>query len=81
MRDTCDEIHRKKFKQLRKLFIPSCLESYDGCYLNILRMISICYYLYVEHEIYSMAYNKKINSLNDHIFIQNKMSKWGDNII
>ena len=42
-----------------KLFIPLCLESHDGYYFNIFRMITICYHLYVEHEIYAMAYLKK----------------------
>ena len=73
MRDTCYEIHRKKLTQ-----IPLCLESHDRYYFNILRMITICYHFYAEHEIYAMAYNKKINHLYDHLFIKNTMSKWCD---
>ena len=41
MRDTCYEIHRKKYKQLSKLFIPLCLESNDRYCFNIFRMITI----------------------------------------
>ena len=78
MRDKCDEIHRKQYKQLRKILITLCLESHERYYSNILRMITICYHLYVDHEIYAMAYNKKRNCLNDHIFIKNKTSKWDD---
>ena len=78
MRDTCIEIHRKQFKHLRKLFINLCIESHDWYYFNILRMITLCYNFFVEHEIYAMAYNKKINHLYDHLFIKNTLSKWCD---
>ena len=70
MRDTWNKIHRKLFKHLRKLFIPLCLDSHDGYYLNILRMITLCCHLYVEHEIYTMAYKQKISPLYDNIFIK-----------
>ena len=78
MRDTCDEIHRKQYNNLRTLFIPLCLKSHDRNYLNILRMITILNHLYVEHEIYAVAYNKKRNRPNDHLFLQNTISKWDD---
>ena len=39
MRDTCDEIHRIKYRELRKKFIPLCLESQNRKYFNILRKI------------------------------------------
>ena len=71
MRDTCNEIHRKQFKHLRKLFIPLCLESYYVYYFNILRMINLFYHLYVEHEIYAIEYNKKGNHTYEHPFIKN----------
>ena len=61
MIDTCDEMHRKQYKQLRKLFIPLCLESHDRYYFNVLIMITLFYHFYVEHEIYAMAYKNQIN--------------------
>ena len=84
IRDTCDEIHRKQYKQLRKIFIPLCLESHGGYYFNILRMITIFYNLYVEHEIYSMANKKERSILHYSLLIQNTTSKcdydgtWGE---
>ena len=78
MIDICDKIHRKHYKQLRTLFVPLCLESHDKYYFNILRMVNLFYHLYVEHEIYDTAYNKRINRMNDHLFIQNTTSKWDD---
>ena len=81
MIETCDEIHMKKFKQLTKILVPLCLEPHYVYIFNILRMIILCYHLYVGNEIYAMAYNKKINRLNDHLFIKNTMSKWDDDII
>ena len=41
-------------------------------------MITLCCHLYIDNEIYAMAYNKKINCLNDHLFIKNNMGKWND---
>ena len=70
MRDTCDEIYRNQYKQLRKLFILLCLESHDRYCFNILRMITLLYNLYIEHVIYNMSNNKKINHINDHLFIK-----------
>ena len=32
--------------------------------------------MYIEHEIYHMAYNKLRNSLNDYQFIYGHMIKW-----
>ena len=80
MIDTWDEIHRKTFKKLRKLFIPLCLESHNGYYINILRIYdsslsfvrgawNICHGIFFK------------NRLNDHIFIKNKISKWDNDII
>ena len=68
MIDTCDKIHRKQYNQLNTLFIPLCLESYDRYYFNILRMITLFYHMYIKHEIYVKAYNKKRNRMNDHLF-------------
>ena len=56
MRDTCDEIHIKQYKQLRTLFIPLFIYSNDRYYFNLLRMITSFYQFYIEHEIYAMAY-------------------------
>ena len=41
-------------------------------------MITLLYYLYIEHEIYAMSYNQKINCLNYHILVENTMIKWND---
>ena len=81
MRYICYEIHRKLYKQLRTLFVTLCLESHDRYYFNILRMITIFHHLYIEHEIYGMAYKKEGTILNESLFIENKTSKWDDDII
>ena len=70
MRHKCDEIYRRQYKQLRIIFIPLCLESHERHYLSILRIITLLYHFYIEHEIYDMSYNKKRNILNDHHFIE-----------
>ena len=69
IRDTCDEIHRKQYKQLSTLFITLCIESHDRYYFNILSMITLFYHLHVEHEIYAMSYkNKEVFSMNIYLY-------------
>ena len=75
IRDTCDEIHRNQYKQLRTLFITLCLESHDRYYLNILRLITLLYHLYVEHEIYAISYkNKEVFSMNIYSYKMERVS-------
>ena len=76
IRDTRCEIYGNIYIQLRGVFVPMCLESHDKCYLNILRMITLLYNFYIWHEIYDMSYHKRINRLNDNLFIENTISKW-----
>ena len=76
MIDTCNEIHRKIYKQLSTLFTTLCLESYDRYYLNIFRVITLFYNLCVEHEIYAMSYKNERTILYDSLFIYNGMRKW-----
>ena len=64
MRDMRAELFRKQYIQLRKFFITFSLKSHDRYCLNILRIITLLYRLYIEHEIYHMAYNKIGNLLN-----------------
>ena len=63
--------------QLRPLFITLCLKSPGRYYFNLLKIITLFYLLYIEYEIYNLAYNKK-NILNDSIFIIVTMVKWDD---
>ena len=58
MRDTHKEIHRKQYIQFSIFFIPSCIESHDIYYFNILRIITLLYHFYIEHEIYDMSHLK-----------------------
>ena len=63
MRSVCRELFREQYIQLRTLLIPLCLDSHDRSYFNILRMITILYHMYIEHETYQMAY-KKVQNLS-----------------
>ena len=44
----------------------------------MLSKITLFYHLYIEHEIYVMAYLKNISIFHDTIFVRDKMSKWDD---
>ena len=80
MIDTCAELFRKQYIQLRTVFIPMCLNSHDRYCFNIFSMITPLYNFYIDHEIYHMAYNKIRNRLNDNLFIEKTLSKWDDYI-
>ena len=49
MRDPCNAIKTKQYKQLSTLLIPSFLESHDTFYFNILSIITLFNNLYVEN--------------------------------
>ena len=74
MRDKCDEIHRKQYKQLMTLFITLCLESHDRYYFNVLRMITIFIICTLSMK-YMPWHIKKRTILHDSLFMQNTMSK------
>ena len=78
MRDACNEIRRNRYKQPKKLFIPLYLESHEMCYFNILRMITLFYHLYVEHEIYAISYKKERTTPHDSLFKQRVISRSDD---
>ena len=44
--------YTEKCRQLREVFVPLCIESHEGYYLNLLRIITLLYHLYIENEIY-----------------------------
>ena len=71
-------IYSEKYIQLSTHLIPLCIVSHDIYCFNILRTITLLYHMYIEYEIYHMAYNKMINRLTDHIFIKPTMSMWHD---
>ena len=75
MRYTCDEIHRKKYKKLRTLFIPLCLDSHDIYYFNILRVVNI-FTIFTFSVNYMSWHIKNRTILHDSIFIQKKVSRF-----
>ena len=41
------------------------------------KSITLLYHLYIEYEIYNLAYNKRKIILYESLFIDGKMDKWG----
>ena len=54
----CDHKFQKQHKQTRKILILLCKNSTDRYHLNILRIITIIYHIYIECESYNLAYKK-----------------------
>ena len=76
MRDTCAQLFVGKYKQLRKRFIHFCLNSPDIYYFNILRIITLVYHMYIDYEIYNLAYNTRKIIIYDILFIEYTMVEW-----
>ena len=54
----CDSIFGRQHNQIRKILIPLCKKSTYRYHLNILRIVSIVYHIYIECELYNLAYTR-----------------------
>ena len=43
-------LFERQYKQIRKIFIPLCKNSTNRYHLNILRIITPIYHMYIEYE-------------------------------
>ena len=55
----CDPLFRGNYIQLRSLLITLFIESPARNYFNLLRIITLLYHMYIEYEVYNLAYNTK----------------------
>ena len=74
MRYTCDQLFRRKYIQLMKLFIPLCIDSPDKYSFSMFIIVKLFYHIYIEYEIYKLAYNTK--NIYDGLIIDVIMGKW-----
>ena len=81
MRSVCRELSRKQYMQSGKFFITLFLRSPDRYYFNVLIIIKLLYHMYIENEIYHMAYKKVQYCLNEYQLMGVNKSKWDDYII
>ena len=63
---------------MRKIFIPVCKYLTGRYNLNILRIITLIYHIYIEYELYNLEYNNTPVFLYKHQFISATMGKWYD---
>ena len=56
--------------------ISLCKNSTDRYHLNILSIIDIIYHMYIEYELYLLAYIKNPGVIYEHEFIYTTMGKW-----
>ena len=71
-------LYERQYKQMRKIFIPLCKKSPYKYNLNMLRIIVLIYHMYIEYELYNLAYNKNPGLIYEYQFIGAKMSKRDD---
>ena len=57
-RMTCYDLFKRQYKQMRKKIIPLCKNSPNRYDLNLLRIITLIYHMYIEYELCNLAYNK-----------------------
>ena len=65
---------------MMKLFIPLCLKSPRIYYLNISKIVTMFYYMYIEYEIYNLAYKTRKYIIYDSKLANSTMGKWYDDI-
>ena len=58
MRVICKSLFQAQHMIMKKMLIPSCKNSSDRYYFNILRSISIIYHICIKSELYNLAYGK-----------------------
>ena len=61
---------------MRTFFIPLSKQSHNIYYLNLLRIITLVYHMYIEYELYNLAYIKHTGFICESQFIEGTMSKW-----
>ena len=76
IRLTCSDLFERKYKQMREIFIPLCKKSAERYQLNILRIITLIYHMYLEYKLYNLAYNNTPGFLYEHQFINETRGKW-----
>ena len=73
---TCSGLSERQYEQMRKRFIPLCKKSIGRYHLNILRIITLIYHMYIEYELYNLTYNKTTGLIYENQFISATISKW-----
>ena len=63
MRLTCSGIFDRKYIYMI-FFITLCKKSTGVSFLNILRIITIIYHMYIGYELYNLAYLKRFFYMN-----------------
>ena len=58
------------------LFISLCIKSLDRDSFNILGIVTLLYQMYIDYEIFNLAYNTSKNILYNRQFVNRKMGKW-----
>ena len=48
----------KRKMKMKKMLVPLCKNIRDRYHSNILRTIAIIYHIYIESELYNLAYEK-----------------------
>ena len=72
---TCDQLFIGQYIQLRTLLIHLCLKSPDVYSFNIFSIITLSYQMYIEYEIYNLAYNtRKIFSMTVYSYMEQWVS-------
>ena len=60
MRVICERLFQTQQLTMKNILIPLCKNTSDRYhFFNILRIIAIVYHIYIESELYNLAYGKK----------------------
>ena len=73
---TCSGLFERHYKQMRKIFILLCKNLTDKYHLNISRIITLIYHIFIEYESYNLAYNKTLGPFYEHQFVCTTKGMW-----
>ena len=74
----CDSIFQIQHEVMKKLLITLCKNSNDRYHLSILIIIAIIYHIYIDCELYNLAYGNSQILIHEQELLKLKMVKWQD---
>ena len=75
----CTIVFERQHRHIGKKLIPFCKKTTYRYHLNILSIIVIIYYVYIECELYNLAYTQNQNINIEQESISLTMGEWDDN--
>ena len=74
----CSDLFKRRYVQMIVCFIYLCKNSTNRYHLYLFMIITHIYHLYIEYELYNLAYKMNTCFIYEHQLIHGKIGKWDD---